>query len=72
MRAITHLPPILDSVTNADGSECLRVSTGTPGAPVQLSELANGAVVELNGAGSVVAVTFPRGVAGIDFDGMEW
>ncbi|WP_020525880.1 hypothetical protein [Catelliglobosispora koreensis] len=67
----THLGPIVDFNLPADGDACLRIKTGVPGCPVERDEIGEGVIVERNSAGSVVAVVFPRGVAGIEIDSWE-
>lgn len=48
-----------------DGDAAIRVVTGTPGYPVDVEAIADGIQIERNGAGSVVAVMFPRGIEGV-------
>lgn len=49
----------------------LHVETGVPGALVELVEREDGLIEGLNGAGSVVAVIYPRGIEGYDYED-EW
>ena len=49
----------------------LHVETGIPGALVELVERDDGVIEGRNGAGSVVALVYPRGIEGYDFED-EW
>lgn len=50
----------------------LHVETGVPGAMVELIEREDGLIEGRNGAGTVVAVIYPRGIQGYSFDEEGW